>query len=181
MQHIKDQDRKITDLKTKTRNNKDEQTELKKQNTVLKSERDFTFENLSKARREIGLLNATVEKLQQEILVRTLNENKLSTELDQVKKNYDSVRNQLIEVSRKVEETQVLQDKYKDSIKQDQKMEEKKYKVIVTEKQGLERELQHSVVQASQQRHTIAVEKTAKDALEQTVKSLRQEVGSLTL
>ncbi|KAL7376301.1 hypothetical protein ABVT39_005077 [Epinephelus coioides] len=181
MQHIKDQDHKITDLKTETRYNKDEQTELKKQNTVLKSERDFTFENLSKARMEIGLLNATVEKLQQEILVRTVNENKLSTELDQVKKNYDSVRNQLIEVSRKVEETQVLQDKYKDNVKQDQKMEEEKYKVIVTEKQGLERELQHSVVQASQQRHTIAVEKTAKDALEQTVKSLRQEVGSLTL
>ncbi|KAL7377018.1 hypothetical protein ABVT39_019968 [Epinephelus coioides] len=116
MQHIKDQDRKITDLKTKTRNNKDEPTELKKQNTVLKSERDFTFENLSKARREIGLLNATVEKLQQEILVRTLNENKLSTELDQVKKNYDSVRNQLIEKWRSTgEEETCLRSTYRNA------------------------------------------------------------------
>ncbi|XP_049907151.1 uncharacterized protein LOC126394395 isoform X1 [Epinephelus moara] len=105
----------------------------------------------------------------------------MGRELDQVKKDCDSVRNQLIEVSRKLENTQVLQDRYKDNVKRDLKLEEKKYRVILTEKERLERELQLSTHQVSQQQHTITIQKAAKDSLEQTVKTLREEVESLTL
>ncbi|KAL7405605.1 hypothetical protein ABVT39_003998 [Epinephelus coioides] len=180
-QRVKDQDQIITDLKTEIRDNKDEQTETQIQITILKNERDLTLENLSKAQREVGLLKSTIEKQQQDILAMTLDQNKVGTELDQVKKDYDSARKQLIEVSKKLEQTQVLLGRHKDKVKQDVKLEEKRYMVIVAEKEGLERELQHSMHQVSQQRHTITVQKAAKEALEQTVKSLRQEVESLTL
>ncbi|KAL7386188.1 hypothetical protein ABVT39_004995 [Epinephelus coioides] len=186
MQRIKDQDQIISDLKTEIKNNKDEQTEMKIQIAVLKNERDLnleklskakllkiendhTIENLSKAQRVICLLNTTIEKQQQEIQDRTLDQNKVGTELDQVKKDYDSACNQLTEISKTLEKRQVLHNRYNDNVQQDIKLGQKRYKVILTDKEGLERELQHSV------------QKAAKDALEQTVKTLRLEVESLTL
>ncbi|KAL7386366.1 hypothetical protein ABVT39_007404 [Epinephelus coioides] len=177
MQRIKDQDQIISDLKTEIKNNKDEQTEMKIQIAVLKNERDLnleklskakllkiendhTIENLSKAQRVICLLNTTIEKQQQEIQDRTLDQNKVGT---------DSACNQLTEISKTLEKRQVLHNRYNDNVQQDIKVGQKRYKVILTDKEGLERELQHSV------------QKAAKDALEQTVKTLRLEVESLRL
>ncbi|KAL7390957.1 hypothetical protein ABVT39_001805 [Epinephelus coioides] len=149
MQRIKDQDQEINDLKTEIRDKRNEQTEMKIQMTVLKTERDHTLENLFRAQREIDLLTTRVEKQQQEIQARTLDQKKMGRELDNVKR--------------------------------DLKLEEEKYRVILTEKGRLERELQLSTHQVSQQQHTITIQKAATDSLEQTVKTLREEVESFTL